>query len=68
MEEVEHGQVVYLTRGEERIAALVPPDVAAAAAAMSEIIEDQIDLALMRDARESGPSIPLEQFRAELGL
>ncbi len=65
---VEHGQVVYLTRGDERVAALVPPEVAASAEAVSRLVEDQIDLALMREARESGPSIPWEQARKELDL
>jgi hypothetical protein len=36
----EHGEVVYLMRGGQRFAAIVPPDVAAAGAAAVEALED----------------------------
>ncbi|MGH3545388.1 MAG: hypothetical protein ACRDPW_05635 [Mycobacteriales bacterium] len=68
MEAAEHGEVGYVTRDHHRVAAIVPEQVAAAGSAAIEALEDAKDLELMREGRESGPSIPLEQFRQELGL
>jgi hypothetical protein len=42
------GEVVYLTRAGQRVAAVVPPDVAAAGQAAVTALEDAADL---RDAR-----------------
>ncbi|MGI8648029.1 MAG: hypothetical protein DLM55_08765 [Acidimicrobiales bacterium] len=55
----------FLTRGRRKVALVVPAEMATAAL---QAVEDAEDLELMREGRESGPSIPLEQFRAELGL
>lgn len=56
----EQGQVVYLTRNGEPVAAVVPADVAAAGAAAIEALEDAADLRAARAARdEPGPNIPL---------
>jgi antitoxin (DNA-binding transcriptional repressor) of toxin-antitoxin stability system len=56
----EHGQVVYLTRNGEPIAAIVPADVAAAGAAAIEALEDAADIRAARAARdEPGPNITL---------
>lgn len=64
----EHGQVVYLTRNGEPVAAVVPADVAAAGAAAIEALEDAADLRAARMARdESGPAIPLADVLAKYG-
>jgi antitoxin (DNA-binding transcriptional repressor) of toxin-antitoxin stability system len=64
----EHGQVVYLTRNGEPIAAIVPADVAAAVAAAIEALEDAADLRAARAARdEPGPNIPLADVLAKYG-
>jgi antitoxin (DNA-binding transcriptional repressor) of toxin-antitoxin stability system len=61
----EHGQVVYLTRNGQPIAAVVPADVAAAGAAAIEALEDADDLRAARAARdEPGPNIPLADVLA----
>jgi antitoxin (DNA-binding transcriptional repressor) of toxin-antitoxin stability system len=62
----EHGQVVYLTRNGEPVAAIVPADIAAAGAAAVEALEDADDLRAARAARgEPGPSVPLEDVLAK---
>lgn len=56
------GEVIYLTRGGQRIAALVPADAAEA----MERAEDVADIEAARAAlADPGPSIPLEQVLAE---
>lgn len=61
----EHGQVVYLTRNGEPVAAVVPADVAAAGAAAIEALEDADDLRAARAARdELGPNVPLDDVLA----
>jgi len=62
----EHGQVVYLTRDGEPVAAIVRADVAAAGAAAVEALEDADDLRAARAAlAEPGPNIPLADVLAE---
>ena len=62
----ERGQVVYLTRNGEPIAAIVPADVAAAGAAAIEALEDAANLRAARAARdEPGPTIPLADVLAK---
>jgi antitoxin (DNA-binding transcriptional repressor) of toxin-antitoxin stability system len=57
----EQGEVLYLTRNGEPVAAVVPADVAAAGAAAIEALEDAADLRAARAAREEpGPNIPLD--------
>jgi antitoxin (DNA-binding transcriptional repressor) of toxin-antitoxin stability system len=61
----EHGQVVYLTRKGQPIAAVMPADVAAAGAAAIEALEDAADLRVARTARdEPGPNMPLADVLA----
>ena len=61
----EHGQVVYLTRDGEPIAAVVPADVAAAGAAAIEALEDADDVRAARAARdERGPNVSLDDVLA----
>lgn len=63
-----YGQVVYLTRNGEAIAAIVPADVAAAGAAAIEALKDAADLQAARAARgEPGPTIPLADVLAKYG-
>jgi antitoxin (DNA-binding transcriptional repressor) of toxin-antitoxin stability system len=68
------GQVVYLTEHGERLAAIVPAELAAALEGMSpeearELLEDLADAAAARRAlQEPGDDIPAEQVWAELGL
>ncbi len=67
--EAEGGEVVYLTRHGERVAALVPPEVARVGAAAVEALEDENDVRAAREAlAEPGPSIPAAQVWVELGL
>jgi antitoxin (DNA-binding transcriptional repressor) of toxin-antitoxin stability system len=62
----EHGQVVYLTRNGEPVAAVVPADVAAAGAAAIDALEDAADVRAARGARnEPGPNIPLADVLAK---
>lgn len=62
----EHGEVVYLTRYGEPVAAIVRADVAAAGAAAIEALEDADDLRAARAARaESGPNVSLEELLAK---
>jgi antitoxin (DNA-binding transcriptional repressor) of toxin-antitoxin stability system len=62
----EHGQVVYLTRNGEPVAAVVPADVAAAGFAAIEALEDAADLRAVRAARdEPGQNIPLADVLAK---
>lgn len=69
VDEAAEGEVVYLTRGGETVAALVPPDVAAAGSAAVIALEDAADLRSARAAiREGGEPIPAEDLWAELGL
>jgi antitoxin Phd len=59
------GEVIYLTRAGERVAAVVPPDVAAC----YENLEDEQDARAADEAlAEPEESIPWEQVKAELGL
>ena len=79
-EDAERGQVIYITRGGERLAAIVPAALAAALERMlhemiedhREIIEDALDAEIAREALaeiEAGAEpIPAEQAWAELGL
>jgi antitoxin (DNA-binding transcriptional repressor) of toxin-antitoxin stability system len=63
------GDVVYLTRRGERVAALVPLDVAAAGAAALEALEALEDAEALRAAQaalaDPAPSIPLAEVLAE---
>jgi antitoxin (DNA-binding transcriptional repressor) of toxin-antitoxin stability system len=62
----EHGQVVYLTRNGEAVAAIVPADVATAGAAAVEALEDAEDIRAARAAlAEPGPNIPMSEVLAE---
>jgi antitoxin (DNA-binding transcriptional repressor) of toxin-antitoxin stability system len=62
----EHGQVVYLTRNGEPVAAIVRADVAAAGAAAVEALEDADDLHAAREAlAEPGPNVPLDAVLAK---
>ncbi len=65
VEEAERaGEVVYLTRHGRRVAAIVPPELAAEIEA-----EEEADAAVAREAlEESGAPIPWEQVKAEFGL
>lgn len=59
------GEVIYLTEGGRRLAAIVPAEVAAAL----EAAEDASDLAAARaSVAEGGDLIPAERVWAELGL
>ena len=59
------GEVIYLTRRGRRVAAIVPPELAAEI----EAAEDEADLAAARAAlEEGGEPIPWEQVKAELDL
>lgn len=59
------GAVVYLTRRGRRVAAIVPPELAAEI----EAAEDEADVAAARAAlQEGGTPIPWEQVKAELDL
>jgi antitoxin Phd len=66
------GEVIYLTRAGERIAAVVPADVAAAIEAAIAALEDSFDARAAREAMaeiEAGaPTISLSQLKADLGL
>jgi antitoxin Phd len=66
------GEVIYLTRAGERIAAVVPADMAAAVEAVIAALEDAADARAAREAMaeiEAGaPTIPLAQLEADLGL
>jgi hypothetical protein len=66
------GEVVYLTRAGERIAAVVPADMAAAVEAAIAALEDAVDARAAREAMaeiEAGaPTISLAQLQADLGL
>ena len=59
------GQVIYLTEGGRRLAAIVPADVAAEI----EAAEDADDIRAAEAARaEPGEAIPAEKLWTELGL
>ena len=68
------GQVVYLTEHGERLAAIVPAEIAAGLESLSpeefrELLEDFADARAAREAlTEPGESIPWEQVRDEAGL
>jgi len=65
VEAAEHGQVVYLTRNGEAVAAIVRADVAAAGAAAVEALEDAEDVRAARAAlADPEPDIPLEDILA----
>ncbi|HUK71145.1 MAG TPA: hypothetical protein VLW50_20665 [Streptosporangiaceae bacterium] len=72
--EAARGQVVYLTEGGERLAAIVPAGFAEALEGMTpeqarELVEDLADAAAARESlAEPGDDIPAEQVWAELGL
>ncbi|HWE89519.1 MAG TPA: hypothetical protein VG317_08675 [Pseudonocardiaceae bacterium] len=58
----EHGEVVYLTRNGEQIAAIVPTQVATAGAAAIEALEDAEDIRAARAAlAEPGDPIPMAE-------
>lgn len=63
----EHGEVVYLTRGHCRVAALVPAELVPVVTAAIEAWEDAEDIAAAREARND-PSIPWEQAKEQLAL
>lgn len=66
VDEAAHGQVVYLTRNGEPIAAIVPADVAAAGAAAIEALEDGEDVRAARAAlADPGPDIPMSEVWAD---
>lgn len=61
-----HGDVVYLTRRGEPIAAVVPLDVAAAGEAAVTALQDAADIRAARAAlAEPGASVPLAQVLAD---
>jgi antitoxin (DNA-binding transcriptional repressor) of toxin-antitoxin stability system len=61
----EGGQVVYLTRRGRPVAAVVPPEVAAAGYAAVTALEDAADLRAARDAlADPAPSVPLDEVLA----
>jgi antitoxin (DNA-binding transcriptional repressor) of toxin-antitoxin stability system len=65
----EHGQVIYLTRNGQPVAAIVPAGVAAAGAAAVEALEDAEDLVAAHAAMaEGGELVPAEKVWAELDL
>lgn len=58
-------EITYITRHGQRLAAIVPADMAEAI----ERAEDALDVAAARDAlADPEPPIPLAQLKAELGL
>lgn len=63
-------QIVYLTGPDgQRLAAIVPSDVAAAGEAAVEALEDAADVAAARDSlAEPGDNIPADRLWTELGL
>jgi antitoxin (DNA-binding transcriptional repressor) of toxin-antitoxin stability system len=62
----EHGEVVYLVRGGQQVAAIVPPNVAAAGAAAVEALEDAEDIrAALAALADPGPDIPLDDLLAK---
>jgi hypothetical protein len=62
----ERGAVVYLVRGGQWVAAIVPPDVAAAGAAAVEALEDAEDLRVaLAVLAEDEPTVPLEDILAK---
>ena len=59
------GEVIYLTRAGERVAAVVPADLAEEL----ERLEDEHDVRTAEEAlAEPGDSVPWEQVKAELDL
>jgi antitoxin (DNA-binding transcriptional repressor) of toxin-antitoxin stability system len=65
VEAAEHGQVVYLTRNGEAVAAIVHADVAAAGAAAVEALEDADDIRTARAVLANPePDTPLEDILA----
>jgi len=75
--EAASGQVVYITEHGERLAAIVPADLASELERLSpeelrELLDDFADAAAARQARASiaagEPLIPWEQVKAETGL
>jgi antitoxin (DNA-binding transcriptional repressor) of toxin-antitoxin stability system len=75
--EAASGQVVYITLHGERLAGIVPAEIAAELGNMSPdalagLVEDFADAAAAREARASiaagEPLVPWEQVKAEAGL
>lgn len=76
-EAAERGQVIYVTEHGHRLAAIVPPDLAAVLEELdpderNELLEDFIDSVLAERSRAEiaagGETIPAEQVWEELGL
>jgi hypothetical protein len=71
VEAAEDGEVVYLTRHGERVAAVVPPEVAAAGFAAVTALEDAIDIRAAREAlarvRAGEPTVPHSEVLAMYG-
>lgn len=62
----EHGQVVYLTRNGQPIAAIVPANVARTVAAAVEALEDADDIrAALAALADPSPSIPMTDIMAK---
>jgi antitoxin (DNA-binding transcriptional repressor) of toxin-antitoxin stability system len=75
--EAARGKVVYITEHGERVAAIVPAEVAAelerlSPAELAGLLEDFADAAAAREARASidagEPLIPWEQVKSDAGL
>jgi len=75
--EAARGKVVYITEHGERVAAIVPAEVAAelerlSPAELAGLLEDFADAAAAREARVSiaagEPLIPWEQVKSDAGL
>ncbi|HXP20550.1 MAG TPA: hypothetical protein VN840_12980 [Streptosporangiaceae bacterium] len=75
--EAARGRVIHITEGGQRLAAIVPAELAAelerfSPEELSDLLEDFADAAAARAARESieagEPVVPWEQVKADAGL